>query len=84
MPDHIHALLSFPPDAKMSLVVGNWKKYQRQMLHINWQENYFDHRIRNDNEFELKAAYIRMNPVRASLCEEPEKWPWIFESTKDC
>lgn len=83
MPDHLHAILSFPPAKSMSRIIGDWKKYQVKMLGIAWQENYFDHRLRNDDEYVEKAHYIRMNPVRAGLCLQPSDWPWVVEPWKN-
>jgi REP element-mobilizing transposase RayT len=82
MPDHLHAILSFPRDSSMSRVVGEWKKYHARQSHVDWQDNYFDHRLRNDEEFIEKAHYIRMNPVRKGLATRPEDWPWIVEPWK--
>ncbi len=80
MPDHCHALISFPRSVDMTKVVGNWKRYTAKKLSIKWQENFFDHRIRNGESWEVKASYIRMNPVRKGLVEEPQDWPWILEN----
>jgi len=63
----------------MSRTIGDWKKFQSKQLNVVWQENYFDHRLRNDNEFIEKSYYIRMNPVRKELCKKPEDWKWIIE-----
>ncbi len=82
MPDHSHALISFPPDKKMSLVVGKWKEYNNRSNGIFWQTDFFDHRIRNDSEFEEKAVYIRNNPVAKGLCAEPTDWPWMLDLNK--
>ena len=82
MPDHLHAVLSFPQTLSMSRVVGDWKKYQERELKVDWQEGYFDHRLRSDNEFAEKCSYIRMNPVRADLCIDPADWPWLSEPWK--
>ena len=79
MPDHLHALLQFPPNETMSQVVGDWKRYQKTQLRIVWQEGFFDHRIRNGDEYPKKAAYVRLNPVRAELCDQPEEWEWVLE-----
>ena len=79
MPDHLHALLSFNPEKNMSEWIGIWKKYHHRNNYIKWQENYFDHRIRNDKELELKSTYIRHNPVVKGLCTIPELWPWTLE-----
>ena len=79
MPDHLHALLSFPRTSKMTTVVGRWKAWQKRTHGIAWQKNFFDHRIRHDHEFDEKAGYIRRNPVAAGLCATPGDWPWIFD-----
>lgn len=78
MPDHLHALLAFPPDKKMSDVIGIWKGFQAKQHGIRWQNNYFDHRIRNDPELTEKAAYIRNNPVAKGLCTHEDEWPWVY------
>jgi REP element-mobilizing transposase RayT len=79
MPDHLHALLAFPFDRDMRLIVGRWKAWQVRTLKIEWQENFFDHRIRNRAEFQLKADYIRQNPVVKGLCLQASDWPWVIE-----
>lgn len=78
MPDHVHALMAFPPQESMSRVVGEWKHYHFRHNQVTWQDGYFDHRIRNDHEFELKANYIRQNPVVKSLCCTAGEWLWVF------
>jgi len=80
MPDHLHALLSFPAEAGMSKTISAWKGYHARQTGVAWQANYFDHRIRSAAEFELKAAYIRNNPVVKGLCPEAADWPWVFQS----
>ena len=79
MPEHAHALLAFPRDSSMSKTIGDWKRYQDTHHGVGWQDNYFDHRIRNDESLEEKVAYIRMNPVVKGLCAAPEDWPWVIE-----
>jgi hypothetical protein len=62
----------------MTVVVGRWKAWQRRTLGVEWQKNFFDHRIRHDHESEEKAAYIRRNPVVAGLCAATGDWPWVI------
>jgi len=76
-PDHIHARLTFAYDKNMGTTIAAWKGYQSKQLGLEWQGNYFDHRIRNRDEVDKKAAYIRLNPVRRNLCRYPEDWPWV-------
>ena len=79
MPDHIHALLMFPDETHMSRVIGEWKHYATRQWGIDWQANYFDHRIRNAPGLSEKYAYIRRNPVVKGLCPRDEDWPWVWQ-----
>lgn len=81
MPDHLHALVSFESDKRMSRVVGGWKRFHARTNRVMWQEGFFDHRLRNDErgeQLDAKADYIRRNPMAAGLCANPEDWPWIY------
>ena len=82
MPDHLHALLSFPRNRSMSSVIGDWKHFQARKHRIIWQEGYFDHRLRDEQRGEQLSAklnYIRQNPVVAGLCANATDWPWVIE-----
>ena len=49
MPDHLHALLSFPPSGKpLRLVFSKWKEWTAKQLDIDWQEDFFEHRLRRE------------------------------------
>jgi len=78
MPDHLHAILSFPAQESMSRVIGEWKRFHAKTHGIRWQDNFFDHRLRNDAEANLKYDYIRRNPVVKNLCVDPDDWPWFI------
>ena len=78
MPDHLHALISFPREIKMSRVIGEWKAHHRRANELLWQENFFDHRLRNEAELFEKHRYILNNPVAKGLCPTADAWPWIF------
>ena len=78
MPDHAHALLSFPVQASMSATIGAWKSYTARCLGIHWQANYFDHRVRDRHSLAVKSAYILRNSVVKGLCEREADWPWVW------
>jgi putative transposase len=80
MPDHLHALLAFPGNEEMGKVLKDWKRYTSRVHGTEWQRDWFEHRPRNQEEINLKGAYIRQNPVRKGLVAAPEEWPWILES----
>jgi len=43
---------------------------------VFWQEESYDHWVRDDDELERIVLYIRANPVTAGLVERPEHWFW--------
>ena len=82
MPDHVHAVLSFPRNKSMTEIIRDWKRFHRRANHVVWQEGYFDHRLRADErgtQLSAKLNYIRQNPVAAGLCARAEDWPWVID-----
>lgn len=41
-----------------------------------WQEEGYDHWVRDEGEFWRIVAYMDRNPVTAGLCQQPEDWQW--------
>ena len=78
MPDHLHAVISFPRQPGMKIVVSNWKKFVAREFGVKWQRDFFDHRLREQHELQEKMSYILMNPVRKGLCERAEDWVWVY------
>jgi putative transposase len=78
MPDHLHALMSFPSDERMDKVLRDWKRFIAKKAGVVWQDGFFDHRLRSEESFDEKAHYIRTNPVREDLVSEPEAWKYIW------
>ena len=82
MPDHFHGLIG--PGASGRTLGGlcgafkslstraYWSWYDGKL----WQRQFFDHIIRNQQDFEETLEYIRMNPVRRGLVTNPEDWPY--------
>ncbi|MEI6862132.1 MAG: transposase [Verrucomicrobiota bacterium] len=80
MPDHVHGLISFPSDQALAQRIAAWKGYTAKSLRVEWQQRFFDHRLRNDESLNEKAHYIRMNPVRAGLVAQADAWPHVFDA----
>lgn len=79
MPDHLHALLSFPPsDKPIRLVISKWKEWTAKTLGIRWQDDFFEHRLRHDESRRQKADYILENPMRKGLVSRTEDWPFVY------
>jgi DNA-binding transcriptional ArsR family regulator/REP element-mobilizing transposase RayT len=81
MPDHIHFIATFDLSMGIKNTVSAWKRYQKKTLGIDWQAGFFEHRLRNGSEFDEKAHYIRMNPVRKGLAASLEQWPHVLDRT---
>ena len=78
MPDHLHAIIAFPREPGMQTTVRNWKKFVAGKHGVDWQRDFFEHRLRNHHELEEKTSYVLMNPVRKGLCERAEDWIWVY------
>ena len=86
MPDHIHLFVAFPPEGPR---LAQWVKALKTVLgkvllqnglpKPHWQEGFYDHVLRNSESYSQKWDYVRFNPVRAGLVENPEDWPWQGE-----
>ena len=79
MPDHLHALVSFPTNKTMTKVVSEWKKYVARTVGIQWQRDFFDHRLRHDESLRDRTDYIEQNPVRAGLVKGQADWPYVWQ-----
>ena len=77
MPDHAHGILCFPREPGMQATIKAWKGYVKRFHGVEWQSDFFDHRLRDRFSLEEKIAYVLQNPVRAGLCERPEDWPFV-------
>jgi putative transposase len=82
MPNHLHLLLT--PAVALPKLTKSLKnitaKRANQMLgltgHPFWQEEGYDHLVRDDREFERIQLYIETNPVRAGLTTEASEYRW--------
>ena len=78
MPDHLHALISFPYERPMRQIIADWKRFLATKLKIERQRDFFDHRLRKEESYREKADHIRANPVRAGLVTQLEEWPYFW------
>jgi putative transposase len=80
MPDHFHALISMGSSGKsLGEICGAFKSlttrifWRRQQGKL-WQRQFFDHIIRNEEDFFETREYVWMNPARKGLVETPDEW----------
>ncbi len=81
MPNHVHILLTPMPDVTVSDIMHSIKSYTaheaNKLLNRKgqfWAKEYFDRYIRDYRHFASTIKYIENNPVKAKLCDSPEKW----------
>lgn len=91
MPDHIHILLGIPLSGKVSRVAAAIKrnisfdvgtrprvgKPAAERKNERWQRSFH---LRIVEDAVRAKEYIHANPVRASLCNAPEHYPWSSAS----
>jgi len=82
MPNHVHLLLEPRIELPkiMKVVKGATARAVNKILGRSgkyfWQDESFDHWIRNGAEIERVRNYIERNPVKAGLTRRVEDWEW--------
>ena len=78
MPNHVHVVMN--AYERIDRILFSWKSYSskeaNRLLARDgecWQEDYWDHTIRNAQEFERTVLYVVENPLKAGLVD----WPWV-------
>ena len=79
MPDHLHGLFEFPSSKPMKQAISNFKSWLARQCGMQWQRDFFDHRLRSWESAQEKTNYIHQNPVRAGLVANPKDWPYKWE-----
>ena len=81
MPEHVHLLLSEPPDAPLAKALQSLKQSVARTLALRgaepfWQARYYDFNVYSERKRIEKLRYMHRNPVRRGLVAAPEDWPW--------
>ena len=76
---------SVPSNGALTYILASLKKYTalraNRVLHRSgafWQDESYDHVIRDDAELERTIWYLLQNPVSANLVVSWEQWPWNY------
>ena len=86
MPNHVHAVIE--PCVSVSRITKSIKGFTARKANLLlgrtgerfWQDESYDHWIRNETEWNRIVRYIERNPVAAGLVETAEQWPWSSAS----
>jgi len=86
MANHVHILIEpHSPLAQITqLIKGATAREANLMIGRTgapfWQNESFDHWVRDPGEWQKIRNYIERNPVAAGLVQNPEDWPWSSAS----
>ena len=82
MPNHVHLLIT-PKLAVREITRGIKGTTAREANEVLgrpgqpfWQDESFDHWVRNEGQFWRVKRYMERNPVKARLVTKPEDWRW--------
>ena len=68
MPNHVHMIVFVPEGKHISTVIRSWKTLiTKELGYSIWQRTYYDHVIRDEQDYLTKCNYIENNPVKWSL-----------------
>lgn len=82
MSNHVHILIQ--PHAAISTITRAVKKRSARLANAIlgrtgspfWQDESYDHWVRDSVEFQRIVRYIEWNPVRAGMADSPELYLW--------
>jgi putative transposase len=86
MANHVHILVEpLAPLSKITHQIKGATAYRANLVLSRtrqrfWQDESFDHWVRNPAEGEKIRQYIENNPVVAGLVARPQDWPWSSAS----
>lgn len=83
MPDHVHLFIT---PMQVDVPLENWVRYWKSRFtwldgnqDHSWQTDHWDTRLRSSESFKEKWCYVRNNPVRTGLVDDPDDWPFQGE-----
>jgi len=87
MPNHVHVIFHPKPDHTLTDLLHSWKSYTASQANRVlqrkgkfWMDEYYDHLIRDEQEFAHNVKYVLNNPIKAKL----KDWPWVWASPALC
>jgi putative transposase len=90
LPDHLHAIFTLPQDdfdfagrwrrikghfSTSLLAAGTANRRRANGELALWQRRYWEHTIRDENDFARHADYVHYNPVKHGLVNRVRDWP---------
>ncbi len=82
MPDHVHLVMSPSENCSVITFVGQFKNlvlrssWKHRLAGSFWQQGFWDHFLRADEELGTAVEYVLANPARAGLVEDGRRYPY--------
>ncbi len=85
LPDHFHLMVDLDDGTIISIVMQSLKRnFTREFKKQNgvignlrfWQKGFYDHIIRDQEDWNNHLDYIHLNAVRHRYTDKPESWRW--------
>ncbi|MCD2449511.1 transposase [Methylicorpusculum oleiharenae] len=86
LPEHLHCIWSMPDgDCDFSSRWREIKKATSRQIdaatntrneRFVWQRRFWEHAIRDEDDWRRHMDYIHYNPVKHGLAQRPGDWPW--------
>jgi REP element-mobilizing transposase RayT len=83
MPNHVHVVVELLQGHRLGSILHSWKSFTANRANTLigrtgafWHDDFFDRYMRDEEHLERTIGYVEQNPVKASLVDSVEKWPW--------
>jgi len=86
LPEHLHCIWQMPDgDADYSSRWREIKKAASRQINtatnnrnerMVWQRRFWEHAIRDEDDWRKHMDYVHYNPVKHGLASRPGEWPW--------
>jgi valyl-tRNA synthetase len=80
MPNHVHVIVRPFEGHDLPGILHSWKSFTAKQADkllgttgAFWQDEYYDHLIRDEEDFNRNLTYVLQNPEKAGLTA----WPWV-------
>jgi len=79
MPNHVHVIFRPFPGQELPKIIHSWKSFTSKEINqlfgrqgSLWMDEYYDHLVRDEEDFNNQISYVLANPEKAGL----QDWPW--------
>ncbi len=86
MPNHVHVIVRPLEGYDLAEILHSWKSFTAKQANKQlgetgcfWQEESYDHLIRDEDDFDHQLIYLLQNPEKAGLAD----WPWMTCKRQD-